>query len=107
MGACQPKQGCPSWTPSFSPLPRVSLLLVSRRLPANAELVSTKRVVAFVLFAQGSANRSVCSQVWKEHLVVQQIFVFSFLMLGPHAQLSGCLDLLQEDKPLEFFVWLG
>lgn len=30
-----------------------------------------KRVVAFVLFAQGSANRSVCSQAWKEHLVAQ------------------------------------
>lgn len=64
VGACPPKQGCPSWTPS-------PLLLASRRLLANSRPVEHERVVAFVLFARGSANRSICSQVWKEHLVGQ------------------------------------
>lgn len=67
--------------------------------------------VAFVVFAQGRANTSVCSQVWKEHLVLQPMFVFGSLLLGPRAQLARCSDLLQEDKPLAchkpFFVCLG
>lgn len=68
-GECWPTQaGLSLLDTLFSPLRRVSLLLVSRRLPINS---GHKRVVAFVLFAQGSANRSVCLQVWKEHLVVQ------------------------------------
>lgn len=54
---------------------------------------------------------SVCSQVWKQHLVLQAVFVFRPLTLGPRAQLARCLDLLQEDKPLAchkpVFVCLG
>lgn len=67
--------------------------------------------MAFVVFAQGRANTSVCSQVWKEHLALQAVFVFGSLMLGPRAQLARCLDLLQEDRPFAchkpFFVCLG
>lgn len=71
-GGCLPSQAGPFLLASpFSPVPRASPLLVSRKLPANLGAGERRRVVAFVLFAEGRANRSVCSQVWKEHLAVQ------------------------------------
>lgn len=98
--------------PLFSPRPRISLSAPGfQEAAGKARAGEHQRFVAFVVFAQGRANTSVCSQVWKEHLALQAVFVFGSLMLGPRAQLARCLDLLQEDRPFAcykpFFVCLG
>lgn len=101
-----------SCLPFFSPWPRVALSAAGfQEADGKARAGEHQGFVAFVVFAQGRANTSVSSQAWKEHSVLQPVFVFGSLILGPCAQLARCLDLLQEDNPhachKPFFVCLG